>query len=654
MLRTLIGCAAATALVGGLAVQLGSAAAVPGATDPIAFADQGPLVLAPGGESTVVLVVNQTANPRHVTVSLSAAAKPLTSVGSVPIVVITPPIMGVNRSVAADIPVVGALRITLAPKTVGEVYLVVTDQADDVTIRRTVKVALPTIGEPAVTSWKHTISVGPGREGNRIGTIPLAPGEPCGTTTSSEPLKTVLLSGNDTLAVTATCDGGILTLSADKLNDVPVGVYGGALKVGETDVSLELTKRAPPWEAILALLAGIVIALILRSLNGRRAIWVLRGNIQKLTAPSVPSATGLSNEQLKGHLEAWRDRASDEVDHTKRTLVDMCSDERLWPVWQRGGWRLLRCLFVPSANAKKRIADTETARGSAEQGIQAWKDDAAARLTALHDLAAAPSLPMTKLAGRACDIVSDPEKGLTAPSDSAAKPPNKRQGVDGLKAVLDEAAAIASVDEISQRVTVMLSHLPDAAPPEPAEDRRVNSVIARAWRVSRAEAQLRLTAATEEVARAVDAPALMKDGLETRVHAASLIVDRLAVPAPPKEELLRVETIAQGLEEASTAWWQWMPAHLRGIGAEIGHAAAGRAVVISDMLAVGIAAIVVLAAGMAALYKGNAWGGTADVLTAVLAAAGGTLALAPLFAAIDSLGTGTDAPVATPDDRAGS
>jgi hypothetical protein len=76
-------------------------------------------------------------------------------------------------------------------------------------------------------------------------------------------------------------------------------------------------------------------------------------------------------------------------------------------------------------------------------------------------------------------------------------------------------------------------------------------------------------------------------------------------------------------------------------GRKVARIVAARSLFISDLLAMIMSTIVILAAGLALLYNGKAWGGWADFVVALLAAAGGTLTLTPLFAAVDTLASGT-------------
>jgi hypothetical protein len=229
---------------------------------------------------------------------------------------------------------------------------------------------------------------------------------------------------------------------------------------------------------------------------------------------------------------------------------------------------------------------------------------------------------------------------MLAPSDSAQTPAAQRAGVDGLAAVLDEAEAILTVAETARRVTVMLQQLAGATPPASSDDPALAAAVLRAWRQNYADAELRLTGAEQEIARTVDARALLTDGFEDRVHDATLIFDRLAV-VPPVDAHTR--TLAASQSGGVTAmWWQSIPARLKEVAADAGRLVAGRAVLISDLLAVGVATLVVLVAGLTSLYVGRDWGSGLDWFTAIIAAAGGTLTIAPLVAALDRLGAGTD------------
>ena len=151
----------------------------------------------------------------------------------------------------------------------------------------------------------------------------------------------------------------------------------------------------------------------------------------------------------------------------------------------------------------------------------------------------------------------------------------------------------------------------------------------------------------------MDANALLADGLESRMHDASLVVDRLALQPPARtEERLREVGVTAADASQPGSWWQWVPGQVQRIGHEVSRAAARHAVVIGDLIAVLVATIVVITAGVATLYSGKAWGGGLDIAAAILAAVGGTLALTPIFAAIDNLGAGTDPPPPSDEDSA--
>lgn len=603
----------------------GPAAAQPAGVAALSFDDAAAITLAPGDDPQPVLVLNTTTTLRHVSLSLQAtASSPATTPTLAVSATVDTRTIG-TTPVAADVPVAGSLTVFVKPTgTKGDAYLVVSDVQDELTIRRAIHVAPAATGKPAVTSWKRTVS-DTGSDG-RIGTIPLAAGQSCGTPAES---SAVVVSGDDDrLTVTGNCAGGLVTLRAKGVDGAPVGVYSGSLKVGDTDTSLELTVRAPWWQAVIALAIGIVLALLLRSIAGRRALWSLRRRIRELPDPKHPPD------------KKWHERAVAEVGRTRTDLAKACADERVYPGWQRGAVRWLRCLFVPTPAAVKLTSDVETERADAETRIAAWDAGAADKLNALGALAVPAGSPLSKLAARAADIAGDPGKGMLAPSDSAQTPATQRAGVDGLAAVLDEAEAILTVAETARRVTVMLQQLAGATPPAPSADAALTAAVRRAWRQNFAAAELRLTGAEQEISRTVDARALLTDGFEDRVHEATLIFDRLAV-VPPADAHTR--TLAASQSGGVTAvWWQSLPARLKEVAADAGRLVAGRAVLISDLLAVGVATLVVLVAGMASLYVGKDWGSGLDWWTAVIAATGGTLTIAPLVAALDRLGAGTD------------
>jgi hypothetical protein len=605
----------------------GPAAAQPNgaAVAALSFDDAAAITLAPGDDPQPVLVLNATTTLHHVFISLQATTS---SPARTPTLAVSATLdtrtIG-TTPVAAEVPVSGSLTVFVKPTgTKGDAYLVVSDVQDDLTIRRALHVATAATGKPAVTSWKRTVS-DTGSDG-RIGTIPLAAGQSCGTPAES---SAVVVSGDDDqLTVTGTCTAGLVTLRAKGIDGAPVGVYSGSLKIGDADTSLELTVRAPWWQAVIALAIGIVLALLLRSIAGRRALWSLRRRIRELPDPTHPPDT------------KWHKRAGAEVATTRTELATRCADTQVYPSWQRGAVRWLRCLFVPTPAAAKLTADVETERADAEAKIAAWDAGAAAKLDALGALTVPAGTPMSKLAARAADIAGDPGKGMLAPSDSAQTPAAQRAGVDGLAAVLDEAEAILTVAETARRVTVMLQQLAGATPPASSDDPALAAAVLRAWRQNYADAELRLTGAEQEIARTVDARALLTDGFEDRVHDATLIFDRLAV-VPPVDAHTR--TLAASQSGGVTAmWWQSIPARLKEVAADAGRLVAGRAVLISDLLAVGVATLVVLVAGLTSLYVGRDWGSGLDWFTAIIAAAGGTLTIAPLVAALDRLGAGTD------------
>lgn len=625
------------------------ALAYAGPAMPIAFADSSSLALAPGGDAMPVLVLNQAGHRIHVRVSIAGVGTPAV-VSPVRVRVGSQTVATLDRPIPADIPYGGELVLDVAPVGTGDANLVVTDVGDDLTIRRPVSVSPAKIGKPAITSWKGTTSVEPSEDNKTIGVIPLRPGQTCGAGGDSP--TAILVDGNDRVTVAATCSNAVLTMTAKGLDDVPAGVYSGTLTVAGTDVSLELTRRAPVWEAITALLIGILIALVIRSLAGRRPTWVLRADLAKLPSVTAPNIDKVETD-LDKHLNAWKSAAVEQVAIAKHALANGCADDKLWPRWSRGKWNVLRWLFVPSTRAKKVVTDTESARAKAAAGTDAWNQHATQYLTALAQLSSDEPPSMGNLAARAHSIVNDPAKGLTEPSDSPDAAVMPRTGVDGLVALLDEAQAIATVAELGKRASVLLSQLPYAAAPAPTDDKLVDAAVARAWRESRADAQLRLTAIDQEIARAVDANALLADGLESRMHDASLVVDRLALQPPARtEERLREVGVTAADASQPGSWWQWVPGQVQRIGHEVSRAAARHAVVIGDLIAVLVATIVVITAGVATLYSGKAWGGGLDIAAAILAAVGGTLALTPIFAAIDNLGAGTDPPPPSDEDSA--
>src|ERR1700710_2345687 len=159
------------------------------------------------------------------------------------------------------IPATGQMKLRLSPPATiaagqsGWLTVVATAGSPTGGARRPLAVPVAT---PEVDSWKITSVQGlPTHEsgGDLDPAIPLSSASGCEAL--GDP-GTVLVSGDETISISSTCEGGYLRLKAASFGP---GTYKGKLKVGEESVELEIRRTLSIWWPILCIVLGVLTAI---------------------------------------------------------------------------------------------------------------------------------------------------------------------------------------------------------------------------------------------------------------------------------------------------------------------------------------------------------------------------------------------------------
>lgn len=227
---------------------------------PVHFDSEGAVTLVSGSAESVT-VFNDSGEPFHI--RASASLQPPEAGGKTRRIPIAADVgTGYKRlSGKTRIPATGQMKLRLSPPATiaagqsGWLTVVATAGSQTVVARR--PLAVP-VASPEVDSWKITSVQGlPTHEsgGDLDPAIPLSSASGCEAL--GDP-GTVLVSGNETVSISSTCEGGYLRLKAASFGP---GTYKGKLKVGEESVELEIRRTLSIWWPILCVVLGVLAAM---------------------------------------------------------------------------------------------------------------------------------------------------------------------------------------------------------------------------------------------------------------------------------------------------------------------------------------------------------------------------------------------------------
>lgn len=595
-----LACLAVTTLTG-ISVDPASAAGSQ-SEGTIAFAGISDVTLVSGGTPVPVVVTNQTTAERRIGVSLDVIEGKPSDIVLVDLPEVLPAAGSVMMNISA---------LTGAGESTG--FIAVTDEASGQVIRQVFTVAGP-VPAPEVTIRSETAELRPllAQTETDLTPLPMKDG-----VCPVAPPSVVLTNGSDDATLASTCTDGNLALPVTGLEPWDTGDYTGTLVVGTTDVSITLTKRAPPGLFLVVVLVGILVALLLRSFAARRSIESARKAVAGINPEPTPPAEWPKGSEAAKWLSSTRPK-------TSMRLSEPLSDEKLWGRRSRFRW-----LLAPSTEAEQA---TQTARIEAEAAcevLELWNaeaQDAFARLRVV-------TTPDT-LNARAISLANGCAEALNEPSEPGDDPV-LRSGVDGISALLAEAKAIVALHTVKLRVDALEPRI-GMTPPATHIPSPHGALLRRAW----ASARIEHDALQALLGRTLDARSALDEALLARVRKLAEDVDQLPPPAAPSGGDL--STTQQGddsdipIREHEAGRWQLLP----GIGeviAVFSGALRTPGAFLGELAVVLVAVAAILVTAFVTGYVGKAWGTGTDIAITLIGAAGGTVVLTPLISALDRL-----------------
>ena len=552
------------------------------------------------GESTSTVVFND--SPEALTVTARALLDPAKSSGDSLRVPVTfdgasdPPNRaevgsGGMATLEYDVPA------NATPGANGWLTLIGQSDGERIVVRRAAKVAAPS---PQVETWQVVSRQWlPGTDdGDHVvgQPLPLAPtSDDCGELTPT----TVLVSGDDTVAVKTRCVGGDLQLIAE---DASPGEYKGKLKVGAASVELQLRRTMTVLWPIALILLGIVLALLTqgRTAQGWYAqqvwwLWRLPGKAAEADAQYTVAAQDQPWESYA--LEPVIAEENDATRDALRTIKRSVPFQLRYLPWPEN------FMAEERAAVLKRIVAMQTL-------VKQW-----------------PSMPAVFAAAQT--RVSAQQYYLTRAQKLVQRillilgAGGGRIDAAELTARCAEARALpAAADVIDdlERLAAYLAELESSADVRPPADARV---LARARQLER-----QASATLAELSDSTKVPS----EVGVLVDRAARLAARLPKPgpAPRGEDEITPETVAPLVELLTVplSFVARIPGAIRGGGIQLGMAG-----VIVLTLAVGVLT------GLAAIYYDKVWGDDwTDYAAAVVWGYAASTVIDPLVGAVRQLG----------------
>jgi hypothetical protein len=427
-----------------------------------------------------------------------------------------------------------------------------------------------------------------------------------------------VVSGDDVESVPYRCVADESSVDLDFAGLTQVGKYEGSLKIGETSVALTYLKARPWWQAMLAILAGFLIAAWAQTfLNNRRPIRRAHKALSDLV-PQAYEAQKEFDQKAAGKQYAnytFTAAVTRKVSDLQGQLADLTP----------GGWRRPFATFLPQPKANtddgvRPIAAATAALGTTVTDWPAFAD-------ALSQLEAA------------LDGLTQQERSLAKPLVDRSTLILAPQGGDAL------SYEFASIDDCTARITETslttsaLGLLPRVQPLRAALEDAEGNVGHEGDVAILDRARHTFNLAVGELAVAKDADELATAG-----------VDRLLVSA--RRDLMRIppepDTVMAAVQDQDAE--AVLDFGVLGAGAAIVGDLLGRlpalAQRVSDGLTRGaasgvlwllIALLVALWTGMAALYVDKPWGSLGDIFAAIVWGIVATATLTPVLGAVEAL-----------------
>ncbi|MGA5305597.1 DUF4402 domain-containing protein [Nucisporomicrobium flavum] len=409
----------------------------------IAFDGGAQVTVAPGGSASVALT-NDTATAREVTLGVvDSDGRPTTNVQ-------------VPRSVTLPAGGVATVRLTAA-RTDGEFtgYVLATTGATGPVARQKFVIRQALALEPLVDKWRATSYRMSGS--TRDDVLPLKPGQKCPGEPASTVVGGLVRGGGGGTTVTAQCTAAGVRLSFSDLS--AIGDYTGTLDLAPDDdkkgaVALTVRRTDTWWPPLLALIAGVLLALLATRQSGR--LNTLAKAEEELLLVEATASRAVERFKARAGTAAWSAYALDPAWATKaREVTDSLKGLR----------RRFGALDEKDATYQAVVTDIATMRRVAE----AWP----AFADRLADLEPALAAVTTLASGNAPPRSGQSEPAFLAPARALLTgEPLAFDAILDRVAEVEATAALArrwpedaaTVRQLEERADVIEAAIHDAGP----------------------------------------------------------------------------------------------------------------------------------------------------------------------------------------------
>jgi hypothetical protein len=483
---------------------------------------------------------------------------------------------------------------------VGQVRVVLSVNGTTIVVRQDLQIAAPAV-TAGVTTWMVTSrSSWPWQhDGGSLGNpIPLATATDC--TTAGSPTG-VLATGDDTVSVSGSCEGAALHLV---FGSIPrAGSYKGKLKVGDTEVDLELRRTFALWWPVLLILAGFAAALwsqgrLNQGWRGQQRWWLSRFPARATRADEQFHHASSGKNWETYQLAAAVDAKTTDLRDRLNTIAKSRSP-------------LIRFLPWPDTYAQTERDAIRTEISTLESLIADWPTMAGALNTAHERLFSQSYYP------RRAPAFAERIRQILIPGDAVLDVDELDSRRLETKAVPEAFTIVDHLEELDRYLQAL----------EAVDGDRPSADLETLRRARQLERQ-----ASAELREITDARQVSSDVAST-VRRATRLASRLPRPMPARADgSVVTETYVAAPDELHLSILgvlrRYVAATL-GRGLEVGHTA-----MILLSLTVGVWS------GLALLYTGKAWGESVrDFIAAFVWGFGSSVVLAPVVSAVKQLGT---------------
>jgi hypothetical protein len=565
----------------GLLLATGGAAAASDETPPIVFADTEPVTL--GTDPIAVTVLNNDPTATYYLLSAAASVRAADTAGAPDETVGVSYQTGSSTTIfdpqnPPDIGPASALRLVLAGLSTADKssgWLTITagtakGRPTEV-VRLQLQTAAPTPPK-APSTWTLTSPVWWSRNQPATTQIPLT----SGSCADAGTVKTLLVNQDHTAAVTSTTCSGDSSLPFT-ISGAGIGSYVGTAKVGDGEVTITLVRTLWVIWPIVAILVGLICALI---------------------------ATGVGERTWLGDQRRWIKRLKSDARAADNTFATNAKGQN----W--AAFRITDAVDTHAADLEARRAAIRNARGGwVKQNVWPWP--AGFRQTDRDSLLTDIKLADKAISGWA--LVGKGIADLQNPGvDLDVAAPELKIQADALHGGRNGPDTFARLGEIEDFVT----YWPQAM----AAIAALSAQKARLDEIDAGKSGLgeRDTAVLADVHRVHQTlTVLVRESKDTKVVAdltpriGSLGEDIAGLPIYRTETIDEETTPENVTPETASA-----TANLSGVSAVIGRALAGVGGSFLTAATLVVTVAVAITTGLAALYNGKAWGSPTDLIAA--------------------------------------